>query len=171
MRKYFSYLVVASCSLSALCIAWCADQKFTVQVPANISITSPSNASLTHDESDNNQAFPGQTWLVKGNVQNGVSVSFATNQAFTHETDANFKRDARLNLAAGAKQGPATWTVTKAVDTTDYTNGDGIASVTAASNGVGRSEFNLTVTFITDSFGTFAAGNYETTVTGTVTAN
>ena len=41
----------------------------------------------------------------------------------------------------------------------------------AASNGVGRASFNLNVKFITDGFGSFAAGDYETTVTGTVTEN
>lgn len=171
MKKFYSYALIALiCGLSIRAV-WAADQKFTVTVPSNISITAPVNTALTHDETDNNQAFPSQTWMVKGNVLNGVSVSFATNQAFTHETEPSFKRNAKLDLVKGASLGPATWTVTKATDTTDFAAADGVASVTASSNGVGRSEFNLSVTFITDSYGTFAAGNYSTTVTGTVTAN
>ena len=148
-----------------------ASQKYTVTVPTNVSISAPSDVSLSHDGTDANQAFPTQAWSVKGNVQHGVSVSFATNQAFTNITDNSFKRNAKLDLALGATSGPATWTVSKATDTTDYAGGHGVASVAATSNGVGKASFNLGVTFITDTFGTFLAGDYTTTVTGTVTAH
>lgn len=148
-----------------------ASQKFTVRVPSNISITAPSDILITHDQTDNNQAFPAQSWLVKGNTLAGVSVTFATNQAFTHTANAAFKRNAKLDLALGTTAGPATWNVTTATDTTNYAGNDGVAQVAATSNGVGRANFNLSVTFITDLFDTFASGDYETTVTGTVTAN
>lgn len=148
-----------------------ATQKFTVSVPSNISITPPAAASITHNESDSNQAFPNQSWLVKGNVLNGVSVSFATGSAFVHKTDSSFKRNAKLDLSVGSTQGPATWSVSTASDTTDYANNDGVATVVASSTGVGRANMNLLVTFITDTFGTFAAGDYEMTVTGTVSSN
>lgn len=173
MKKFFAFTLLALMSGLTFQTAWCADaqQTFTVNVPANVSISAPVNATLTHDETDNNQVFPSQSWVVKGNVLAGVNVVFATNQPFTHATDNTFKRNAKLDLAAGAKLGPATWTVTKATDTTDYATNKLVASVTASSNGVGRSAFDLSVTFITDTFGTFAAGSYTTTVTGTVTAN
>ncbi|MBL8827907.1 MAG: hypothetical protein JNM18_13100 [Planctomycetaceae bacterium] len=86
-------------------------------------------------------------------------------------TDNSFKRDAQIGLSLASNTGPASWTITQATDATDYGNNDGVATVQATSNGVGRANFNLAVTFVTDTFGTFAAGNYETTVTGTVTAN
>jgi hypothetical protein len=173
MKKFilFAAVVAVSGLIAQSVLGATASQTFTVTVPTNVSITAPSNVSLYHDETDNNQVFPNQSWTVKGNVQNGVSVSFATNQAFTHTTNASFKRNAKLDLATGTTLGPATWTVTKATDTTDYVGGNGVATVTAASNGVGRAAFNLGVTFITDSYATFAAGDYTTTVTGTVTAN
>jgi hypothetical protein len=148
-----------------------ANQTFTVRVPTNISITAPSNVLLDHDETENNQSFPNQSWAVKGNVQNGVTVSFATNQAFTHTTDNTQKRNAKLDLALASSNGPATWNISKATDTTDYANNDGEASVQVSSNGVGRANFNVAVTFITNGYGTFLAGDYQTTVTGTVTAN
>lgn len=148
-----------------------ASQKYTVNVPTVISITAPSDVSLTHDQSDNNQIFPTQSWLVKGNTLAGVSVTFATNQAFTHTTNANYKRNAKLDLSLGATSGPAIWSITTPSDTTNYAVNDGVAQVAASSNGVGRAGFNLSVTFITDQFGSFAAGSYETTVTGTVSAN
>ena len=148
-----------------------ATQTFIVRVPASISITAPSNVVLTHDQSDNVQTFPNQQWTVKGNVQNGVLVTFATNQPFTHTVNNTFKRDAKLNLALASTQGPASWNITKVTDTTNYVAGVNVAAVQASSTGVGRATFNLGVSFITDAYGTFAAGDYETVVTGTVTAN
>jgi hypothetical protein len=165
-----SMLAVAGVSLNLLA-ADTATQKFTVSVPQNIAITAPANASITHDETDNNQPFSPQAWTVRGNTLAGVNVSFATATPFVHTTDSSFKRNAKLDLAVASSQGPATWTVTKATDTTDYGGNDMNASVTATSNGVGRATMNVSVTFITDTFGTFAAGSYEATVTGTVAAN
>ena len=147
------------------------NQKYKVTVPTNISITAPADATITHDESDNNQAFPVQQWEVKGNASAGVNVSFATDQAFTHTVDNSFKRDAQLALSVASSIGPANWNVSQASDSTDYAGSDEVATVAAASDGVGRATFDLAVTFVTDSFGTFAAGDYELTVTGTVSSN
>jgi len=162
------------CLLSTCMVSTCAaqgQQKFRVNVPAHIGVTPPEDVTITHDESDRNQRFPVQLWGVKGNNPAGVAVSFSTTQAFTHTTDDTFKRNARLVLAIGDTSGPATWSLTQAKDTTDHTNGDGVATVAASSNGVGRADFRLKVRFITGAFGTFAAGEYETTITGTVTAH
>ncbi|MCA9194219.1 MAG: hypothetical protein KDB03_20765 [Planctomycetales bacterium] len=145
-------------------------QGFKVIVPANISITAPDAVELTHDQSDNNQTFPAQSWIVKGNLLNGVNVSFATASPFVH-TSGNFKRDAGLALALGTTQGPATWTITTPTDATNYGNSVDSASVAASSNGVGRADLDLTVTFVTEQFGIFAAGDYNLTVVGTVAGN
>ncbi len=145
-------------------------QTFKVIVPANISITAPSNVVITHDQTEADQAFPAQQWIVKGNSLAGVNVSFSTNTAFVHKTDSTFKRNAQLGLAVASSVGPATWTVASAADTTDYINSDEVATVAASSNGVGKATFDLTMKFVTDGFGSFAAGDYESTVTGTVTA-
>lgn len=171
--------VVRTLSFVAICAGFFTNahgqttgsQTFTVSVPQNISITAPAAVGLTHDQSDNPQAFPAQAWTVRGNSLGGVNVSFATSNAFTHATDPTFKRDAKLNLALGTVQGPALWTIAVPQDQTNYLTGDGVAQVTASSNGVGRASFNLAVTFITEEFGTFAQGDYTTTVVGTVAAN
>lgn len=162
------FVVVANGSL----VAQTTDsQKFRVVVPSNISITPPAEVGITHDESEDDQAFPQQQWLVKGNVVGGLSVSFATATPFTHTSAPDFKRDARLNLAVTSSLGPATWTVDQATDQTDYQANDRQAIVLASSDGVGRATFDLGVEFITNGAGTFAAGNYETIIVGTVTAN
>ncbi len=145
-------------------------QVLKVIVPASVSIVAPAAATITHNETDAPQAFPAQVWAVKGNSTNGVNVSFATTTPFVHSVDASFKRNAKLDLAVGTTQGPAAWTVGIASDTTNYVINDGIAQVTASSNGVGRANMNLTVSFITEEYGVFAAGDYLTTVTGTIAA-
>jgi hypothetical protein len=146
------------------------NQVLKVVVPASVSIVAPAAATITHNETDAPQAFPAQVWAVKGNSLNGVNVSFSTTTPFVHSTDNTFKRNAKLDLAVGTTQGPATWSVGVSTDTTNYVNNDGIAQVTASSNGVGRANMNLTVSFITEEFGVFAAGDYLTTVTGTIAA-
>jgi len=146
-------------------------QKFRVRVPTTISITAPVDAQIDHDETDNDLSFPNQQWVVKANVLSGVMVAFEAQSPFTHTVDPTFQRDAKLTLSLGGTQGPADWTITQATDTTDYANASPTAVVTASSSGVGRASLDLAVQFITDNYGTFAAGDYESTVVGTVTAN
>ena len=148
-----------------------AGQKFTVTVPTSVAIVAPTDVQITHDQTDNDQAFPVQVWAVKGNVAAGVTVTFSTNQPFTNISDATFKRDAKLDLAVATTAGPATWSISKATDKTNYLGRVNVATVQAASNGVGKANFNLSVSFLTNTFGSFIAGDYVTTVTGTITAN
>ncbi len=169
--KYIVAALFAVSSASTAMAQTTATQKFKVIVPANISITAPSDVVITHDQTESDQTFPAQQWVVKGNSLAGVAVSFSTNTAFVHKTDSTFKRDAQLGLAVASSTGPATWTVGQAADTTNYVGSDGVATVSASSNGVGKATFDLTMKFVTNGFGSFAAGDYESTVTGTVTAN
>ena len=148
-----------------------ASQAFRVAVPSSLAIVAPVGQQLTHDQTDNNQAFSKQRWTVKGNVSNGVVVTFVSATPFVHETNGTMRRDALLGLELAGKTGPADWTVTKAADATNISGNDNDASVAASSNGVGRANFDLSVTFVTGEFGTFAAGNYNLTVVGTVSAN
>ncbi len=169
--KYTLVALFVAASTSSVMGATTASQKFTVTVPSAISITAPANTTLTHDESENNQPFPAQPWVVKGNSLAGVTVSLKTTQPFTHKVDPSSKRNAQIGLSVGSSVGAAAWTVTKATDVTDYATNKVEASVQASSNGFGRATLDVAVSFITDGFGTFAAGEYETTVTGTVTSN
>jgi len=164
-------IAITLLSTSNLAAQTTANQKFTVTVPASISITAPADVTLTHNETDDDQSFPSQSWVVRGNTLAGVNVSFATGSAFIHTTDSSFERDAQLDLAINNSTGPATWTVGIASAVTDHDNSIGVATVSASSDGVGSANFDLDVTFITDTFGSFAAGDYETTVTGTVSSN
>ena len=145
-------------------------QRFVVRVPTVLSITAPSaEVAITHDGTDNDQIFPDQQWIVRGNADAGVTVVFSTDQAFTQS--GGDKRDAQLQLAVGGSQGPATWTVTAASDQTDYASGDEVATVAASSDDAGLAQLDITMIFKTVTFGTFESGDYSLTLTGTVTEN
>ena len=163
-------LLIATTGSSAMAQTT-ASQRFTVTVPSAIAIIAPANVSIIHDESENDQPFAPQQWVVKGNSLAGVSATFETNQAFTHTTDPTSKRNAQLGVSINSSVGSAAWTVTQASDVTDFANNDGVATVGVASDGFGRANVDIAVSFITDGFGSFASGEYDTTVTGTVTAN
>ena len=170
ISKYLLLLPFAF-SASAAFAQSSGSQSFTVTVPQSISITAPASAVITHDETDAAQNFQPQTWIVRGNARNGVNVTFSTAQPFIHAEDNTFRRDARLTLALGTSQGPAVWTVAgSGTDATDFSSGDGVATVGASSNGVGRTNLALSVSFLTQDYGLVAAGNYVTTVTGTIAA-
>lgn len=163
-------LIVFVSSAASSALAQSSQQAFKVVVPTGLSITAPVAAQIVHDETNDEQQFPAQEWIVKGNASAGLNVTFATQDTFKH-TSGNYQRNARLSLGLGATQGPATWQITKATDVTDYAANDQIADVTASSNGVGRANLALTVAFVTEEFGVFAAGDYDMTVVGTVAAN
>jgi hypothetical protein len=165
-----AFAMLASVPCAALA-ATTGTQTFTVVVPESISIVAPNAVTITHDKSDLAQKFPVQAWVVKGNIKKGVNVAFATATPFVNTEDTSFKRDAKLELALNGKQGPASWTVEVPIDTSNYAGNKPGASVSAKSDGVGRANFDLTVSFITEDFNLFAAGDYTTTVTGTITAN
>lgn len=172
--RFIAVLVamLSTCFVAETSSAQATDsQKFTVTVPTNISIVAPVDAALTHDETDSNQPFPSQAWNIIANNLSGVSVSFSTASAFVHTTDPTYQRDARLGLVVSNSSGPGVWTVGQASDSTDYVNTDNVATVTASSNGTSSATFALAVSFITGTYGSFPSGDYETTVTGTVTAN
>ena len=172
MKFKFALAVMMLAATASTASAQTTDtQKFTVIVPGAISITAPLNTEITHDETENDQSFAPQAWQVKGNVLAGVSVSISTDSHFQHTTEVDGKRDAQIDLSIGATTGAANWTVTQATGTTNYANNNGVATVQATSDNSGSADLNVAMTFITDGFGSFPAGTYETTVTGTVASN
>ncbi|QDS87329.1 hypothetical protein EC9_15070 [Rosistilla ulvae] len=141
---------------------------FRITVPSTLSITAPtSEISQIHDETDNDQSFPAQRWLVTANNTAGAIAVFQTDQAFTHTADSSYKRDALVTLAKVA--GDA-WSVTTPSASTSYASSSEIASVAAESSAPGAASFDLGVSLVEETFTDLAAGDYELTVTGTITA-
>lgn len=164
---------VASFLLASSAQAQVSDtQGFTVNVPSRLTITAPSaSVSELHDGTTADHAFTTQQWAVKANARNGATVVFSTDQAFTHEEHSDIKRDAKLDLSIASASGPANWTLAVASDQTDHAASDEVATVQAGSTRPGQADFDLTVTFVTDDLETLAEGDYDLTITGTLTAN
>ena len=174
IRRYTCPTLLFAILLSAPLVASAqsANQGFTVVVPGRMAIAVV-NPTVTHnhDETDDDQALTAEQWTVKGNKANGVTVTFSTTSAFTNTTDTSYKNDVTLALATASTTGPATWTIDTATDTTNYGASDEIATVQASSDKPGRATFNLSCTCMVGSFWDMLEGNYQMTVTGTVTAN
>jgi len=148
------------------------NQGFSITVPSRLSITAPSaSVSETHGGTAADHAFTTQQWAVKANARNGATVVFSTDQAFTHEEQSDIKRDAKLDLSIASSSGPASWTLAVASDQTDHAASDEVATVQAGSTRPGKAAFDLTVTFLTGDIETLAEGDYDLTITGTLTAN
>ena len=130
---------------------------------------SPAGVSITHDESDAPQVFPGQLWSIKGNSASGMVAEFSVNQAFTHVTQPLAKRDAELSVQISQTEGPGRWTATQAVDSTSYEQGDEHAVVQVSSDSFGTAEVDLRVRFLGQATTVLATGDYSTTVYCTVT--
>lgn len=151
-----------------------ATQAFTVRVPPKLSVTPPTpTASLTHDGTDGDQMFAAQQWDVRANAISGATVTFSTNQAFTHTDDADSKCDARIDLAVASPENPGGWTVAVGSDRTFCGSAvpDEQATVRAVSSRPGRATFDVMVTFLNNPDQPLQDGEYTLTVVGTLTAN
>ncbi|MCA9066828.1 MAG: hypothetical protein KDA96_27365 [Planctomycetaceae bacterium] len=155
-------------------------QTFTVTVPSSLSISAPADLSLTHDTTNNDQVFvpgadPARHWAVLCNSAAGASVQLTAQSPFVHATDSSYKRDAALSLSVSSSDntggGAAIWSVGTSSAATDYAGGTNTATVTASSAQPGKATLALTVTFVTNNYGTLLQGDYVTDVVGTITAN
>jgi hypothetical protein len=137
-----------------------------VQVPGLVSINATNNlVEIDHSLNNANQWFDWQYWQVSCNNQRGAIVTFETDQAFTHTTDATSKRDARMILVRAGAPG---WRITRTLATTDYQRGDEVAVVSAESNSAGDGEFRIRMAYLEEDFNDTLLGFYELTVIGTI---
>lgn len=143
-------------------------EMFRVTVNSLMSIQAPAAlVSQIHDETDNDQDFALQRWLVTANNAIGATAVFETDQCFTHTVDNTYKRNAALSLAV-VGSGSA-WTVTTGTATTNYGASLEVVSVAAGSSTAGSAAFDLGVTLVEETFADLASGDYELTITGTLT--
>lgn len=172
-RKFFAPALLAALTLGLASSAEAQvtdNQMFRVTVESLMSIQAPSAlVSKIHDETDNDQAFPLQRWLVTANNPIGATAVFTTDQCFVNKDDNSYKRNASLSLAVFSG---SAWTVPPltATATTDYVGGTEVVSVAAESSTAGSAAFDLGVTLVEETFADLASGDYELTITGTLTA-
>ena len=175
-------------------------QQFTVSVPKRVSITAPTadqtkvytGADLAAAElvADDTFTFAPQLWAVKGNVKNGVTVDFEMGPfsnvvspfdpvgpgTLDDVAAVMAFQDGGLSVAVASNTGPATWVLdgTSAVASSNYaavSPASPNAIVSYKSNRVGQADFNVTVAFLATDLNAVVAGDYITTVVGTLTEN
>ncbi len=174
-------------------------QQFTVSVPKRVSITAPTaaqtkvytGADLAAAElvGDDTFSFAPQLWAVKGNVKNGVTVNFEMGSFATVVSPfvpasgptpavpaVMAYQNGGLSVAKASSTGPATWALngTSAVASSNYaavSPASPNAIVSYKSDKVGQADFNVTVAFLATDLNAVVAGDYITTVVGTLTEN
>ena len=146
-------------------------QTYQMAIPDGISLVSPGDVVISHDLTSTNQVFPDQVWQAYTSNLSGAQVEFSMGR-FIHEDISFYRRNARIQLRVLASDPDANWRVTRgSARTRGFFGGGsrGTATVTAESFGPGAGQLSIRVTFIERNFLFLAAGNYNSTVVGTIT--
>ena len=165
----------------ALCLAVCIgpiacgqdSQLYRVNIGNTVVLNALSSTQVqTHPLIPGNLNFFDSNWFVAVNSSAGASVTFEA-APFTNSTHNSYQRDVQLRLRRLRNIRGAGWAYDDRVDRTRIANGNNRAVVTMSTTRAGGANVSIRVRFFTgsDPQGTLAAGNYLTTVVGTITAN
>ena len=127
--------------------------------------------TATHPMTGSDVMFSGQIWSARTTSGTGSTIRFTTDHAFWHVNSPGFKRDARLRLTRISGNSSARWRFDVADDRTDYANGDETAAVQVSCTGPGNAIITMNVQFLTGNLATLQGGQYQMTVTGTISEN
>ena len=127
--------------------------------------------TATHPMTGSDVMFSGQMWSARTTSGTGSTIRFTTDTAFRHINSPSFKRDARLRLTRISGNSSARWRFDVADDRTDHASGDENASVQVSCSGPGSAVITMNVQFLTGNLATLQGGQYQMTVTGTISEN
>ena len=129
------------------------------------------NRTATHPMTGSDVMFSSQLWSARTTSGTGATIRFTTDHAFRHVNSSGFKRDARLRLTRISGNSSARWRFDVADDRTDYASGDETAAVQVSCTGPGNATITMNVQFLTGNLATLQGGQYQMTVTGTISEN
>ena len=129
------------------------------------------NRTATHPMTGSDVMFSSQLWSARTTSGTGATIRFTTDHAFRHVNSPGFKRDARLRLTRISGNSSARWRFDVADDRTDYASGDETAAVQVSCTGPGNATITMNVQFLTGNLATLQGGQYQMTVTGTISEN
>jgi hypothetical protein len=135
-----------------------------------LDVLSP-NLTATHPMTGSDVMFSGQLWSARTSSGTGATIRFTTDHAFRHVNSPSFKRDARLRLTRISGNSSARWRFDVADDRTNHASGDETATVQVSSTGPGNATITMNVQFLTGNLATLQGGEYQMTVTGTISEN
>lgn len=143
-------------------------QFYRMTVNEGISLHSPGDVVISHNQTNSDQVFPEQPWTAYTSSMAGATVDFTIGK-FIHEDFGFFRRNAIINLRVISFSGSSNWTTTVANDqTTGYFFGSQAATVSAESFAAGEGILGITVAFDEFNANFLAAGRYNATVVGTI---
>lgn len=146
---------------------------YSVTIPpvASIQALSPAQ-SMTHPMTRSNLSFFDSQWTLTCNTPGGATARFSA-PVFENENDPGFQRDVQLRIQSLSAASGSGWAFTDRTDRSRYQSGNTTAIVSMASTNAGSATVNLRVRFLTENnpVDRLPAGNYSTTVVGTITAN
>lgn len=126
---------------------------------------------LDHDGQDAPQVFDQERWtIIAPTQQRGVTVQWSC-EPFRLVNDPNTAVDAHLSIEITKSNRGVLWVESIPQSRTDFRMGQLEALVMVESNDSGVAQAGLTVTFLGDEVPLLVAGEYETTVIGTITEN
>jgi len=158
------YIWIASC----LWLMTCSMQSFAQppQLQAGGKIQ-----RIDHDGQDAPQVFDAERWTIVALIQRrGVTVQWAC-EPFRLVSDPSAAVDAQLSIEITKSNRGTRWVESIPQARTDFRMGNLEALVMVESDDAGVAQAGLTVTFLGDEIPLLMAGEYETTVIGTITEN
>ncbi|MEM6688272.1 MAG: hypothetical protein AAF664_02520 [Planctomycetota bacterium] len=165
MKKFSAFLALSALvfGINANTVLGDTDsQIFKVTIDSALDIDAPDQAAVEqYNAAGANTVIPTQTWNASGNVANGVKLTFSMPQFVNGSSNA----DGILEL--GNPTGSSVYTIPSGSDTADSS---GSASLIATTTGpIDQEDIEVTVTMVNPT--SPVAGDYVTTVTGTIEAN
>ena len=152
---------------------------YRVAIPNGLTLNALSSTQTsTHPLTATNLNFFNSNWFVNANNGAGANATF-TAGPFVNLSDSSFRRDVHLRLRALDNNSIISqifgiqwpWQYETRNDRTRYASGDNTARVSLNSTFAGSAQVSIRVRFITGDVDSLAAGTYQTTVVGTITAN
>ena len=126
--------------------------------------------TIRHDQRPQPQVFAAALWDVNTKSKRGATVVLSCGP-FQSAVDPGSYVDGQLGLRVRASHPHANWTVQVAADRTNIAGRNRTATVVATSEDKGAGTLELTVTFLGADVLDLVEGDYDTVVTGTITAH
>jgi len=138
---------------------------------AQLVLLAPSQSTITHDLTSNDQAFEDVIWTARNYSALLGSTVVLTCGPFVHEVQPASRANSQITLSIESKTLLSGWHTVIGVASTNIGEGVNTAIVAASSVLVGHADIRVQTKFLGQDPAALVAGSYRTTVTGTITAN
>ena len=124
---------------------------------------------ITHSMTNEAQTFAPVRWDIRNaTLNNGCLVEWTADN-FRHQSRPEFQADCEMSLRLVSGSRRARWNVVTPIDASSISTGKNSASVSLTSERNGNAQVEISLRFHHANAVSLASGNYETTITGTIT--